>query len=270
MCRWLAYIGSPIQMDDLLLKPEHSMIDQSRHARQSTYEINADGFGAGWYGDSSEPGMYHDIRPIWNDQNFHEIARHVRSHLFMCHIRASSGSAVVRSNCHPYRHGTWLFQHNGEINEFGRIRHALVTKIDPDIFATMRGATDTEVMFQLALTFGLMDDPLEGVRRMIEEVEEQREQHGVEKPFLMTVAVSDGTTLWAFRHASHGTPPSLYHSHSRAALQEASGDRFTLPDDSVIVLSEPLDSVGEHWVEVPASSALVVRPGEARILPLTG
>lgn len=270
MCRWLAYIGAPIKMDELLLKPEHSMIDQSRHARQSTFEINADGFGAGWYGESDLPGVYHDIRPIWNDENFREIARHVQSHLFLCHIRASSGAAVVRSNCHPFRHGKWLFQHNGEINEFGRIRHALATKIDPEIFATMRGATDTETMFQLALTYGLMDDPIVGVRRMIEEVEAQREKSGVDKPFLMTVAVADGSTLWAFRHASHGTPPSLYHSRSKSALQEASGDQFTLQDDSVIVLSEPLDNVGEHWGEVPASSALVVRPGEAEIMPLFG
>ena len=98
MCRWLAYIGEPVQMDDLLLKPEHSMIDQSRHAKQSTYEINADGFGVGWYGEDGTPGVYHDIRPVWNDVNFRDIAAHIRSNLFLCHIRASSGAEVVRSN----------------------------------------------------------------------------------------------------------------------------------------------------------------------------
>ena len=77
MCRWLAYTGSPIQMDELLLKPEHSMIDQSRNAKESTYTINADGFGVGWYTDEGEPGLYHDVRPIWNDQNFAELTHHV-------------------------------------------------------------------------------------------------------------------------------------------------------------------------------------------------
>lgn len=268
MCRWLAYIGESIYMDELLLKPEHSMIDQSRHAEQSTYEVNADGFGVGWYGDKGTPGIYHDIRPIWNDANFRDISGHIRSNLFLCHIRASSGAEVVRSNCHPFRHGKWIFQHNGEINGFGKIRHALVKRIDPEIFATMRGGTDTETMFQLALTFGLKEDPRRGIQEMIKAVEEEREKAGIEKPFLMTVASSNGESLYAFRYASFGTPPSLYHSKSKSALLEASGKRFTLPDESVIILSEPLDKVSEHWGEVPPSSALEVRPGFAEIVPL--
>ena len=193
---------------------------------------------------------------------------HIRSKLILCHIRASSGAEVVRSNCHPFRHENWIFQHNGEIHDFGLIRHALVRRIDPVIFATMRGATDTETMFQLALTYGFMDDPRKGICRMIEAVEEERVAAGVEKPFLMTIAASDGTELHAFRYASFGEPPSLYHSVSNAALQEASGSTFPLPEDSVLIVSEPLDTVGEHWRAVPPSSALEIRPGFAEITPL--
>ena len=171
MCRWLAYTGSPTQMDELLLKPEHSMIDQSRNAKESTYTINADGFGVGWYTDEGEPGLYHDVRPIWNDQNFAELTHHVSSRLFLCHIRASSGAPVVRVNCHPFRYENWMFQHNGDIGQFGRIRHALATRIEPRFFAAMNGGTDTETMFHLALTHGLMDDPVKGVRCMIDDVE---------------------------------------------------------------------------------------------------
>ena len=268
MCRWLAYIGEPVQMDDLLLKPEHSMIDQSRHAKQSTYQINADGFGVGWYGADGTPGVYHDIRPVWNDANFRDIAAHIRSKLFLCHIRASSGAEVVRSNCHPFRHENWIFQHNGEINGFGRIRHALVSRIDPAIFATMRGATDTETMFQLALTFGFMESPRRGIQRMIEAVEEEREAAGIEEPFMMTIAASNGTSLYAYRYASFGEPPSLYHSTSESALQEASGQTYALPKDSVLIVSEPLDTVSEHWKAVPPSSALEIRPGFAEITTL--
>lgn len=270
MCRWLAYIGEPVYMDELLLKPEHSMIDQSRHAKQSSYEINADGFGVGWYGTQGKAGVYHDVRPVWNDTNFSDIAAHVRSSLFLCHIRASSGAEVVRSNCHPFRHENWIFQHNGEINDFGHIRHALTRRIDPAIFATMRGATDTETMFQLALTFGFMNDPKKGICSMIKAVEEEREAAGIEKPFLMTIAASNGISLYAFRYASFGEPPSLYHSTSKAALQEASGDTYKLPEESVLIVSEPLDRVSEHWKAVPPSSALEIRPGFAEITPLFG
>ena len=268
MCRWLAYIGEPVRMDDLLLKPEHSMIDQSRHAKQSTYEINADGFGVGWYGSDGRPGLYHDVRPVWNDTNFRDIAGHVRSDLFLCHVRASSGAEVVRSNCHPFRHDNWLFQHNGAIHDFGVIRHALVSRISPEIFATMRGATDTETMFQLALTLGFMDSPRKGIQRMIEVVEEERAAAGLEDPFTMTVAASDGTTLHAYRYASFGEPPSLYHSTSEAALLEASGQTYSLAPDSVLIVSEPLDTVGDHWKAVPPSSALEIRPGFAEITGL--
>ena len=31
MCRWLVYSGSPVLLDELLHKPEHSLIDQSPH-----------------------------------------------------------------------------------------------------------------------------------------------------------------------------------------------------------------------------------------------
>jgi predicted glutamine amidotransferase len=125
-------------------------------------------------------------------------------------------------------------------------------------------------MFQLALTFGFMDDPKQAVCRMIKAIEEEREAAGIEKPFMMTIAASDGTSLYAFRYASFGEPPSLYHSTSKAALQEASGDIFKLPEESVLIVSEPLDRVSEHWKAVPPSSALEIRPGFAEITPLFG
>src|SRR5699024_11251604 len=34
MCRWLAYLGSAIPLEDVLVKPNHSLIDQSLRARQ--------------------------------------------------------------------------------------------------------------------------------------------------------------------------------------------------------------------------------------------
>ena len=33
MCRWMAYSGSAIPVAELLLKPKHSLIDQSLHSR---------------------------------------------------------------------------------------------------------------------------------------------------------------------------------------------------------------------------------------------
>jgi predicted glutamine amidotransferase len=33
MCRWLAYSGSSVRIEELLYKPKHSLIDQSLHSQ---------------------------------------------------------------------------------------------------------------------------------------------------------------------------------------------------------------------------------------------
>ena len=59
MCRWLAYSGSPVLIEELLYKPEHSLIDQSRHARLGVETTNGDGFGVGWYEpDTEAPAVF--------------------------------------------------------------------------------------------------------------------------------------------------------------------------------------------------------------------
>jgi predicted glutamine amidotransferase len=95
------------------LYPVHSLIDQSLHSKLGAETTNGDGFGVGWYDTSPSPGVFRSIEPAWNDQNLHELAGHVSSHLFFAHIRAAIGSPVQQSNCHPFRHGRWLWMHNG-------------------------------------------------------------------------------------------------------------------------------------------------------------
>ena len=261
MCRWLAYRGDPVRLDEILLQPEHSLLLQSRHARESTFEVNADGFGIGWYTDRPEPGVYHDTRPAWNDRNLASLAGHISSPLILAHIRAAVGSMVVRSNCHPFRHGRWLFQHNGSVGEFGRIKKELDMQIAPELYAEKQGQTDTETLFLLALTFGLQNDPKAGVTQMIEAVERAREKAGIESRFTMTIATTDGESLFAARHASYGPQPSLYHNRPGAPLESAPGKKIPLPPGAHLVLSEPLDDLSEHWVEIPPSSWLAIDEG---------
>jgi glutamine amidotransferase len=268
MCRWLAYSGSEVSLDTLLMAPEHSILDQSRHAERTEFEINGDGFGVGWYGSLASPGVFHDIRPAWNDRNLQSLAAHVKSSLFMAHVRATTGSPVSRSNCHPFVHENWLFVHNGRIGGFEELRHALDCQIAPAIYGKRIGSTDTETMFELALTLGLAEDPPAGIRRMIERVELEREKQGVNEPFHMTVAVSDGKRLWAFRHASDLHDPSLFHSVPGARLRGADGSTEPLGSEAVIVVSEPLDREPGNWVEVPPESQLVVEGGDVRVSPL--
>ena len=105
MCRWLAYSGSPIRLDELLVKRDRSLIDQSLHARQGATPTNGDGFGVGWYEDGETPRLYRSTHPAWNDRNLQELAAGISSPLFFAHIRASTGSAIQETNTHPFRYG---------------------------------------------------------------------------------------------------------------------------------------------------------------------
>ena len=115
MCRWLAYSGTPILLEELIFKPAHSLIDQSRHSNLGVETTNGDGFGVGWYAEREIPSLYRSAEPAWNDRNLREVAGNIRAGLFFAHIRASTGTPVQQTNCHPFRHGRWLWMHNGSI-----------------------------------------------------------------------------------------------------------------------------------------------------------
>lgn len=272
MCRWLAYSGSPILLDELLYKPDHSLIDQSLHARLGVETTNGDGFGVGWYDANGDtPALFRSIEPAWNDRNLREVASHVESPLFLAHIRASTGTAVQQTNCHPFRFGGWLWVHNGLVREFPRLKRELALMVDESLFASIEGSTDSELLFYLALTLGLEDDPPGAVERMVGLVEEAGRRHGIEHPLQMTVATTDGKNVWAFRYSSERKSRSLYYSTDMRAVREMYPDRPRLQevsDETRIIVSEPLVDLAGAWNEVPESCYGLVREGADELHPL--
>ncbi|EFL13113.1 YafJ [Streptomyces sp. C] len=263
MCRWLAYSGSPMLLDAVLYQPEHSLIDQSLHARMGVESTNGDGFGIGWYSNDGDgtPAVFRDIGPAWNNRNLRELASHVRSPLFFAHVRASTGSAIQQTNCHPFRHGRWLWMHNGSITDFHRLQRDLCMAVDPALFPCIEGSTDSEVMFYLAVTFGLDQDPPGAVARMAGLVERLGKEHGVPDPLQMTVAVSEGERVWAFRYSSQGRSRSLYYSSRAETVRQLYPELPYLrevSDDTRLVVSEPLGDLPGVWNELPEASYAVV------------
>jgi predicted glutamine amidotransferase len=271
MCRWLAYSGSPILLEELLYKPEHSLIDQSLHARLGVDTTNGDGFGVGWYGpDTETPAVFHSIEPAWNDRNLREVAGHVQSPLFLAHIRASTGTAVQQTNCHPFRHGRWLWVHNGLVRNFHRVMRELALTVDESLYPHMEGSTDSEMLFYLALTFGLEENPPAAVERMVGHVEEVGHRHGTEHPIQMTIGTTDGSSVWAFRYSSEGKSRSLYYSADMRSVREMYPERPRLQeasDETRIIVSEPIVDLPGAWNEVPESSYGVVQDGEDQLHP---
>ena len=272
MCRWLAYSGSPMLVRELLYTPKHSLIDQSLHSTMGAETTNGDGFGIGWYGVGDTPGTFHSVEPAWNDRNLRDLAAHLRSGLVFAHIRASSGSPVQQTNCHPFRHGRWLWMHNGLIGEFHRVKRELVLAIDPSLFPSIEGSTDSEVFFFLALTLGLEDDPPSAVAQAVGFIEDVGRRAGVKHPIQMTVATTDGKSVWAFRYSSEGKSRSLYYSTRVDTLREQHPEIAMLhefSDESRLVVSEPLGDLVGAWNEVPESHYGVVQAGQDELQPFT-
>jgi predicted glutamine amidotransferase len=272
MCRWLAYSGTPVLLEDLLYKPTHSLIDQSLHSRLGVETTNGDGFGVGWFGEADTPALFKSVEPAWNDRNLRELAGHVRSGLVFAHIRASTGTAVQQTNCHPFRHGRWLWMHNGSITRFQDVKRELMLAVDPSLYPSVDGSTDSETFFFLALTLGLEDDPPAAVERAVGVIERVGHDNGIDHPIQMTVATSDGHRLWGFRYSSEGKSRSLFYSTAVDTLREQYPDDpmfHELSDETRIVVSEPLGDLAGAWNEVPESSYGVIQEGEDELHPFT-
>jgi predicted glutamine amidotransferase len=270
MCRWLAYSGTPIRLEELLVKRDRSLIDQSLHAREGATTTNGDGFGVGWYEEGEPPRVYRSTHPAWNDRNLRELAAAVSSPLFFAHIRASTGTAIQETNTHPFRYGQWLWMHNGLIREFPRLKRELGLAVDDSLYPSIEGTTDSELMFYLALTFGLESDPVAAVGQMVGFVEETGRKHSVEQPLQMTIATTDGRCVWAFRYSSEGDSRSLYFStrmDALKALHPESEELARLSDETRVVVSEPLGDLPGAWNEVPESHVGIIQPGADELRP---
>ena len=266
MCRWNAYLGQPLLIGELLYRTKHGLIDESLHSRMGAETTNGDGFGVGWYGidDRTVPARYRSVNPAWNDVNLRELADHIESPLFLAHIRAAIGSPVQQTNCHPFRHGRWLFVHNGMIDGFQALHRDLLLAVDHSLFDGIAGSADSEVLLHLALSFGLEADPLSGMERAVGFVEEKARERGVENAVQMTVGISDGERVWAVRYSSAHESRSLFLSEDVDALRRLHPDNprlQQLTEGDRVVVSEPLADLPGAWIEVPESTAVLLEDG---------
>lgn len=252
MCRWAAYRGDPLYLEELVSSPAHSLIEQSHCATRAKTATNGDGFGIAWYGDRSEPGRYRDILPAWADCNLKSLARQIRSPLFLAHVRAATGGGTRRDNCHPFTHENWSFMHNGQIGGFERLRRPMEAMLDDELFHARSGTTDSELMFLLAMQFGLRQAPVAAMSEMVSFVEGLAENILGDAHLRFTAAFSDGASLYAIRYATDRKAPTLYASPMRMGH---------------CLVSEPLNDDVDAWMEIPDGSAVTVNEAGITITP---
>jgi len=244
MCRFVAYLGQPIYLEELIARPRHSLMRQSLRADQAKTVTNGDGFGIGWYADRPEPGVYREVMPAWSDDNLLALSGTLRSRLFLAHVRAATAGGIARSNCHPFRHGRWLFMHNGQIGGYPRLRRALESRLADELYAERRGATDSELLFLLALQ--RMRDgrsARDAVLAVIDETVDLMQRERVDAPLRFAAALADGERLHAFRIASDDQPPTLYRRDGACGT---------------VIASEPLDDDELGWMPLPAGAVVSV------------
>ena len=244
MCRWVAYAGPEIYIEDLLFHQENSIIRQSLAATQSTWRTNGDGFGVAWYNNRTLPGLFKDILPAWNDSNLRSIAAHIQTKLFFAHVRASTGTAVNRSNCHPFIWNNWAFMHNGKIGNWHVCRKDIEDLIDHAHYSHRQGTTDSEALFLVALSKGLIHDPIAAMQATLRDVSKVMERHRADEPLRASCALTNGRDIWAFRYSSDNQSPSMYYGSPQTRASEDGAHPITT------IASEPSDSDASHWFKV--------------------
>ncbi|HEY0923702.1 class II glutamine amidotransferase [Rheinheimera pacifica] len=260
MCRWIAYTGKPIYLDTLVTKPDHSLVVQSRHSQMNytnsgqLLSTNGDGFGIGWYDKRASPGLFKDDLPAWHNTNLNNLCHQVKSHTFMAHIRATTTGDIQRSNCHPFSYKNWLFQHNGHISHFPKLRRQLQLKIDPKLYPHLQGTTDSETFFLLALTYGLVENPKAAMQKMVAEVLQTLNQIDKKGVLNLSCAISDGHKLYTVRYSHNEAPMTQFVSTDASCLAEFDDSKPRIPSGSTIVVSEPLDNVSDKWTKIDSNT----------------
>ena len=115
--------------------------------------INADGFGVGWYpADDAYPVRYRQAVPIWTDESFAEVAGVTRASAMLAAIRnvtpkTSHGPAAAA----PFKHGRWLFSHNGAVNGWPESTAALAATLPTIALLELEARVDSALLWALAL-----------------------------------------------------------------------------------------------------------------------
>lgn len=263
MCRHAAYIGPGIALSEILRDLPHSLYHQSFEARELlTGVVCADGYGVAWYDPDSgaDAVRYACASPIWSDRNLATMLGRIRSGTVMAAVRnATVAGANIEANCAPFSDGPLSFSHNGFLEDFDTLwRDDLLARLAADDRRRLRGATDSEVIFQLvraaarerAGSEALVSATQEVCRDLLATADALADEAGRDRVGAhLNLLVSDGQQVVATRLGNGDAQNSLY------LLED--GDEFP---DGWVVASEPLYDDPE-WQVVGPDTVLVLRAG---------
>lgn len=246
VCRHLGYLGPPVALDELLLRPEHALLEQTwaPNDMRGSGTVNVDGFGAGWYAaNSTVPERYRRSVPMWTDTNFAELAARTTSGAVVAAVRSATvGMPVTEPACAPFTDGRVLFSHNGSVSGWPDSLAPLATEIDVVDLMTVDAPVDSAVVWALVrqrLSKGDSKENLLG--SLVTEIAALAPDSRLN--FLLSDGDAVVATTWT--HA--------------LSVRRTSG--------TVTVASEPFGDPGE-WEPVPDGHVVVATPEEVRVQAL--
>ena len=247
MCRHLGYLGPPVTLSELVLRPEHSLMEQAWAPRDTRggATINADGFGVGWYPDhAGVPKAYRSRSPIWTDTGFAEVATEISSGAILAAVRsATPGMPVLETACAPFTEDRWLFSHNGVVRGWPRSLAKVASTLDTADLMSLEAPTDSVVVWALVRQRLREGRPAaEAVVEVLHEVVRAAPESR------MNLLLTDGHVLVA---------TTWTHSLSVCTGHGA-----------VTVASEPFGDAAS-WEDIPDQHLVVAEPGDVTVTALS-
>jgi len=288
MCRFIAYLGQPIIVDELLIKPENSLVHQSYDAEEMSEPLNGDGFGLGWYAHelSERPGLFRSITPAWNNNNLIYNSSLIQTNCLFAHIRAASEGSISESNSHPFHYEQFLMMHNGGIPQFRRIKRKLLSLLSDELFLWIQGQTDSEHVFALLMQFA---DEMRGggppltteqiqvcFQKTFDTVQQLKEEAGIGKEVsTFNMMVTDGHRIVGTRFSSMPEQDyrTLYYSRG-SRFETVNGESRMVNETeqarSVLIVSEKLNDHEEDWTAIPSNHFIAVEPDlSVQLIPMS-
>ena len=287
MCRFVAYLGRPIILDELLLKPSNSLVHQSYDAGEMSQNLNGDGFGLGWYVHDigKVPGLFRSISPAWNNKNLLYNARLIKTDCLFAHIRAALEGTISEANTHPFHYEHFLMMHNGVVPHFTRIKRRLLNLLSEELFLWVQGQTDSEHVFALLMYHlkqmktsnnSLTAEQVRlGFQQTFDVVQRLKQEAGIgHEVSTLNMMITDGHRVFGTRFSSdpERAARSLYYS-AGSKFQCEHGFSRMVKDDSgdkaVLIVSEKLNDYDEEWTAIPYNHFIAVENNmEVKLSPL--
>jgi glutamine amidotransferase len=282
MCRFMAYMGTPIIIDKLLYQPKNSLVNQSLNAKEIEEPLNGDGFGIGWYVPelNFEPVTFVSVNPAWSNRNLRNLAPKVQTGCMMAHVRAASVGEVSESNCHPFQYKNLLCMHNGGIENFSLVKRKIREPLSDEMYNWIKGQTDSEHIFAYLLNYLLKnhktvseDAVIDAFEHTFRFINQLMKDAGIKDAAYLNMMVSNGSFFVGTRYVSDPNEEALtlYHSEGSRYVVEDGVTRMEAPaddDHAVLIVSEKLTD-DKDWTMIPKNHFVIVEESlNVRIRPI--